>query len=209
VGPAFLKNETTVAALLTWATLSLALASPWFWLVRGPAELEFSSPTPHPGAAGLRSEDRHAMVRAHHPTSKDDPMMKQSTFAAAFALSLLVAGAAQAQPVMRDGVLADATGRTLYTFDKDAPGKSNCTGGCLAAWPAFTAKPEAQAKGEFGLIDGTRQWTVNGKPLYYYVGDAKPGDRTGDGQGGVWHAVTAKPVAAAQPNPKVGANPVY
>lgn len=124
--------------------------------------------------------------------------MKQSTFAAAFALSLLVAGAAQAQPVMRDGVLADAAGRTLYTFDKDAPGKSNCSGGCLAAWPAFIAKPEAAPKGEFGLIADTRQWTINGKPLYYYVGDTKPGDRTGDGQGGVWHVVGSKPVARAQ-----------
>jgi predicted lipoprotein with Yx(FWY)xxD motif len=124
--------------------------------------------------------------------------MKQSTFAVAFALSLFLAGAAQAQPVMRDGVLADAAGRTLYIFDKDAPGKSNCGGGCLAAWPAFIAKPEAVAKGEFGLIAETRQWTVNGKPLYYYVGDTKPGDRTGDGQGGVWHVVTGKPVARAQ-----------
>jgi predicted lipoprotein with Yx(FWY)xxD motif len=133
--------------------------------------------------------------------------MKQSFFAAAFAFSLLAAaGATQAQPVMRDGVLADPAGRTLYTFDKDAPGKSNCAGGCLAAWPAFTAKPEAVAKGEFGLIADTRQWTVNGKPLYYYVGDAKPGDRTGDGQGGVWHVVTSTPVAAraAPPAAKVG-----
>lgn len=137
--------------------------------------------------------------------------MKHSTFAAACALSLLVAGAAQAQPVMRDGVLADAAGRTLYTFDKDTAGKSNCAGGCLSAWPAFIAKPDAVAKGEFGLVADTRQWTVNGKPLYYYVGDTKPGDRTGDGQGGVWHVVGAKPVAAkAQPTAKVGGpNPDY
>ena len=137
--------------------------------------------------------------------------MKQSTFAAAFALSLLLAGAAQAQPVMRDGVLVDAAGRTLYTFDKDAPGKSNCTGGCLAAWPGFIAKPEAAPAGEFGLVAETRQWTMNGKPLYYYVGDAKPGDRTGDGQGGVWHMVTAKRAAAkVQPTAKAGGpNPDY
>lgn len=136
--------------------------------------------------------------------------MKHSTFAAAFALSLFAAAAAQAQPAMRDGVLADPTGRTLYTFDKDAPGKSNCTGGCLAAWPAFVAKADAQASGEFGLVAETRQWTVNGKPLYYYVGDAKPGDRTGDGQGGVWHAVTSRPVAKAQSTMKPGGpNPDY
>ncbi|MFN4360350.1 MAG: hypothetical protein ACK4F4_06450 [Hylemonella sp.] len=131
--------------------------------------------------------------------------MKKSTLLAACALSLFAAAAVQAQPVMRDGVLADAAGRTVYTFDKDQPNKSNCSGGCLAAWPAFTAKPEAVAQGEFGLISGTRQWTVNGKPLYYFAGDAKPGDRNGDGQGGVWHVVTPKPgaKAAASAYPKI------
>jgi predicted lipoprotein with Yx(FWY)xxD motif len=123
--------------------------------------------------------------------------MKNSTLLAAFALSMLVAGAVQAQPVMRDGVLADAAGRTVYIFDKDTVGKSNCTDACLVKWPAFVAKPGAAAKGEFGLIDanGARQWTVNGKPLYYFVGDAKAGDRNGNGMGGVWHVVSEKPVA--------------
>jgi predicted lipoprotein with Yx(FWY)xxD motif len=127
--------------------------------------------------------------------------MKKSTLVAACALSLFAAAAVQAQPVMRDGVLADAAGRTVYTFDKDEPNKSNCAGGCLAAWPAFTAKPEATAKGEFGLISSTRQWTVNGKPLYYFAGDAKPGDRNGDGQGGVWHVISATPGAKAAAKP--------
>ncbi|MFY8042928.1 MAG: hypothetical protein ACOVOD_08365, partial [Rhodoferax sp.] len=49
------------------------------------------------------------------------------------ALLALMATAAQAQPVVRDGVLADAAGRTVYIFDKDTPGKSNCSGGCLTA----------------------------------------------------------------------------
>lgn len=126
--------------------------------------------------------------------------MNTRTLLAACALSLLAA-AVQAQPVVRDGVLTDAAGRTLYTFDKDEPNKSNCSGGCLAAWPAFTAKPEAAAKGEFGLISGTRQWTVNGKPLYYFAGDAQPGDRNGNGSGGVWHVISSKPVAASSFNP--------
>lgn len=126
--------------------------------------------------------------------------MNKTALVAACALSLFAA-AVQAQPVMRDGVLADAAGRTLYIFDKDAPNKSNCSGGCLVAWPAFTAKPEAVAKGEFGLIAGTRQWTVNGKPLYYFAGDTKPGDRNGNGQGGVWHVVSDKPVATSAYTP--------
>ena len=127
--------------------------------------------------------------------------MKNTSLFAASVLSIFIAGAVQAQPVMRDGALADATGRTVYTFDKDQTGKSNCSGGCLVQWPAFIAKPDAVAKGEFGLIDanGARQWTVNGKPLYYFAGDAKAGDRNGDGKGGVWHVVPVKPVAQAAP----------
>lgn len=115
------------------------------------------------------------------------------------ALAAMLAGAAHAQPVVRDGVLADAAGRTVYTFDKDEMGKSNCTGGCLTLWPAFVAKPEAAAKGDFGVIEanGVRQWTVKGKPLYHYAADAKPGDRNGDGKGGVWHVVTDKATTAA------------
>jgi predicted lipoprotein with Yx(FWY)xxD motif len=30
-----------------------------------------------------------------------------------------------------------------------------------------------------GLGDGTRQTTYNGLPLYYYIGDFKPGDING------------------------------
>lgn len=34
------------------------------------------------------------------------------------------------------------------------------------------------------------QWADDGKPLYTYVDDKKPGDVTGDGKNEVWHAVT-------------------
>ena len=117
-------------------------------------------------------------------------MMNKQTLLAAALLALIHVGV-QAQPVVKDGVLADAAGRTVYIFDKDAPNKSNCSGGCLVAWPAFVAKAGATAQGDFGLIDanGAKQWTVGGKPLYYFAGDAKPGDRNGDGSGGVWHVV--------------------
>jgi predicted lipoprotein with Yx(FWY)xxD motif len=112
------------------------------------------------------------------------------------ALLALCAATVHAQPVVRDGVLADAAGRTIYIFDKDTSGKSNCSGGCLTAWPAFVAKEGAAPVGDFTLIEsnGAKQWAVKGKPLYYFVGDAKPGDRNGEGSGGVWHTVggTAK-----------------
>src|ERR1700760_523358 len=37
------------------------------------------------------------------------------------------------------GMLVDAKGMTLYTYDKDTEaGKSSCVAQCLAAWPAAT-----------------------------------------------------------------------
>ena len=134
-------------------------------------------------------------------------MNNKQTLLAATLLALFSVGA-QAQPVVKDGVLADAAGRTAYIFDKDTPNKSNCSGGCLVAWPAFVAKAGATAQGDFGLMDanGAKQWTVGGKPLYYFAGDAKPGDRNGDGSGGVWHVV---PPAAVKQSATRSEAPAY
>lgn len=116
--------------------------------------------------------------------------MNTKTLLATAVLALLAAGV-QAQPVMKDGALTDAAGRTLYIFDKDEANKSNCTGPCLANWPVYVAPTGATTQGDYGVIDsaGTRQWTVKSKPLYYFVGDTKAGDRAGDGRAGVWHIV--------------------
>lgn len=111
--------------------------------------------------------------------------------AASVTLFALLAAGVQAQPVMKDGALTDTAGRTVYIFDKDEANKSNCAGACLANWPVYSAPAGASAKGDYGVIDnaGTRQWTVKGKPLYYFIGDTKAGDRNGDGKAGVWHLV--------------------
>ena len=37
--------------------------------------------------------------------------------------------------------------------------------------------------------DGTMQLAFDGKPTYLFEGDAKKGDITGDGVGGVWHII--------------------
>jgi predicted lipoprotein with Yx(FWY)xxD motif len=37
--------------------------------------------------------------------------------------------------------------------------------------------------------DGTMQWADEGKPLYLFAQDKKPGDVKGDGKNGVWHVV--------------------
>ena len=89
-------------------------------------------------------------------------------------------------------LLADSKGMTLYIFDKDVPGKSNCKGKCAIAWPPIMAGASAEATGKLSIItrgDGSKQWAYDKMPLYGWVKDKKSGDVTGDGRGGVWHVV--------------------
>ena len=108
--------------------------------------------------------------------------------------SAMLTPAAHAQSVSeKDGRLADASGRTLYTFDKDSATASNCVGDCTAMWPPFMAAAGAGAKGDFALLmrEEGAQWSYKGRPLYRYAGDSKPGEANGEGKGGVWHSVRA------------------
>eukprot|EP01034_Spumella_vulgaris_P019660 gene19660-25151_t len=93
-----------------------------------------------------------------------------------------------------DGALVgSANAMTLYTFDKDGGGKSMCNGPCATNWPPLMASADAAASGDWSIItrdDGSKQWAYKGKPLYFWVKDAKPGDRTGDGFNKVWHTAT-------------------
>lgn len=123
---------------------------------------------------------------------------------AALLLSFLAACASHAQVAAeKDGRLTDAAdGRTLYTFDKDGPNASACTGNCATLWPPFIAAEGASPEGDFGLVernDGTRQWSYKGKPLYRFSGDTRPGEAKGEGMGGVWHSVSM----GARPKPAV------
>lgn len=90
--------------------------------------------------------------------------------------------------------LVDAKGMTLYTFDRDSAGKSACNGNCAGNWPPLMAQADAKAMGKWSVVtrdDGSKQWAYDGKPLYAWVKDTKPGDVTGDGVNNVWHI--AKP----------------
>jgi len=90
----------------------------------------------------------------------------------------------------RGAVLADAaTGKTLYTYAKDAADKSACVDQCAKNWPPFGAAADAKAQGDWTIIaraDGSKQWVYKGKPLYFWVKDKKQGDTTGHGVGKVW-----------------------
>ncbi|MBX2836349.1 MAG: hypothetical protein KTR35_05810 [Gammaproteobacteria bacterium] len=89
-------------------------------------------------------------------------------------------------------ILTDDQGMTLYTFDRDPAEQSACNGTCAAKWPPYLRGSEDRTADGLSLIkrdDGTEQWAINGKALYRWAADTKPGDRTGDNVGGVWHVV--------------------
>jgi len=96
-------------------------------------------------------------------------------------------------------VLTGTNGMTLYVFDRDEPGVSNCTGRCAEIWPPLLLEegdpvaPDGLA-GTLSVIirpEGSRQVAYNDRPLYFYIGDSQPGDTTGEGVGGVWHVARA------------------
>ncbi|MEB0009360.1 hypothetical protein QN375_13610 [Pseudomonas sp. MH9.2] len=97
-----------------------------------------------------------------------------------------------ADPAMvKNGMMVDQKGMTLYTFDKDANGKSMCNGSCAENWPPLMAPADGKAAGEWTTIkrdDGTMQWAYDGKPLYTFKMDKKAGDMMGDGKMDMWHA---------------------
>ena len=94
-------------------------------------------------------------------------------------------------------ILVDGDGRTLYAFTKDKGDQSVCSGDCATSWPALTGPATAGTGVQASLLstsmqaNGKSQVTYGGKPLYYFAGDAKPGDTNGQDVGNVWFALTA------------------
>jgi predicted lipoprotein with Yx(FWY)xxD motif len=94
--------------------------------------------------------------------------------------------------------LADPSGKALYTYGADTSGVSNCTGSCLATWPAYqdtgsTANLPAGVSTFKRSDNGQTQYTYNGKPLYTFTSDGS-GTVTGNG---VDNFSVAKPAAAS------------
>ena len=113
------------------------------------------------------------------------------------ALLAACASMAQSGPAnVADGVLVGPNGMTLYTFDRDAMGKSACNGPCAANWPPLMAQAGAAASGDWSIVtrdDGSKQWAYNGKPLYLWIQDKAPGDMTGEGKAdNTWHVAHAE-----------------
>jgi predicted lipoprotein with Yx(FWY)xxD motif len=93
-------------------------------------------------------------------------------------------------------ILVDAEGRTLYAFTRDNGDRSACSGECASNWPALTGTATAGTGVQAALLstatqaNGDSQVTYGGRPLYYFAGDANPGDTNGQGVGNVWFVLT-------------------
>jgi predicted lipoprotein with Yx(FWY)xxD motif len=85
-------------------------------------------------------------------------------------------------------ILTLSSGFTLYRLTADSKNKSTCTGACAKIWPpvllaAGQKTPVGHGVSGLGMIaraGGTHQVTLDGIPLYRYVGDQKPGQVTGN-----------------------------
>jgi predicted lipoprotein with Yx(FWY)xxD motif len=97
--------------------------------------------------------------------------------------------------------LIDTRGFALYLFTRDLTARSTCGGACAAAWPPYVV-PKRRTVAARGLRasllgvarrdDGRLQVTYAGHPLYYYVGDKRPGQvlcQAVTEFGGTWYVV--------------------
>jgi predicted lipoprotein with Yx(FWY)xxD motif len=105
-------------------------------------------------------------------------------------------------------ILTGPDGKTLYYFDRDTLGVSNCTGACASTWAALApaSMPPTGPAGlpgtltAFARSDSGQQVAYNGHPLYRYSGDVAATDTKGDGVGGIWHvAMTSTPLPTPTP----------
>jgi predicted lipoprotein with Yx(FWY)xxD motif len=94
--------------------------------------------------------------------------------------------------------------RAIYTLTGDSKKHPECTAKnhCFTFWPPVTVAAgkhptkAASIKGKLSLWkrNGFSQVVLSGHPLYYYAGDSKGADATGEGIftfGGTWHVVKA------------------
>ena len=78
---------------------------------------------------------------------------------------------------------ATSKGITLFTYDRDPPGRSICAGDCAKQWLPAIAPLKPVLFGDWSVItreDGAKQWAYKGHPLYTSVKDVDPGSWYGN-----------------------------
>lgn len=161
--------------------------------------------TPEPAAAPVATEPPPTSTVEPRPSAQPEP-----TEASAAPTAEATAALSVAQNDALGAHLVAADGRTLYLFLKDAQGPSTCYDACAQNWPPLLAEGnpvggEGVDNAKLGVAqrtDGANQVTYNGWPLYFFAGDAQPGDVNGQGVIDQWFVVSPagdKVEAAAAP----------
>jgi predicted lipoprotein with Yx(FWY)xxD motif len=102
-------------------------------------------------------------------------------------------------PTAYGTALVDRRGFALYRFTRDTKSVSTCYRGCATSWPPYLVPSKlaggltnTRLAGTIRRTDGRLQVTYAGHPLYYYVGDRRPGQVLCQGVtefGGGWYVV--------------------
>jgi predicted lipoprotein with Yx(FWY)xxD motif len=170
---------------IVWVIVILVvLGGGWYW---------YSNMSSSAGVTPSTSAGTNGSANQGNLGGTDTGSVQQPSGSSAVAPTLNVATDAKLGTM-----LVSSDGMTLYTYTKDKAGVSNCTGTCAVNWPPYTVDSAAALNavaavgGKLASIaraDGSMQVTYNGMPLYFYKNDAKQGDTTGQGIGGVWYVV--------------------
>jgi predicted lipoprotein with Yx(FWY)xxD motif len=102
--------------------------------------------------------------------------------------------------VLKETIVVNAKGRTLYTLHNETSHHLLCKSACFPFWPPYKVSKTAKLtkatgiKGKLGRIHRKSfyQVTLNGLPLYRYSGDSAKGQANGNGIkafGGTWHVI--------------------
>jgi predicted lipoprotein with Yx(FWY)xxD motif len=128
----------------------------------------------------------------------------------------LSGGSSSSKPVVKTGhaigkkvLVTRSTGMTLYSLSAETHGRFICKDmTCMSLWHPLTVAKGTKPTGASHLAtvrrpDGRTQVTFNGKPLYTFVQDKKPGQAKGEGfkDVGTWHVASLSSTTAAPRSP--------
>jgi len=109
--------------------------------------------------------------------------------------------------VLGKNVLVTPKGMTLYSLSAETKGRFICTDKtCLSLWKPLTIARGAKPTGASHLStirrpDGRTQVRYEGKPLYRFAEDTKPGQAKGEGfkDVGTWHVAGDRAIPNSAP----------
>ena len=131
------------------------------------------------GAALGSSVTTAVLLLAAQSAAWAAPLKVTPTTPAGITLVEVVRDEGGGQPVLLWYRPGDEAGRTLFEFDQDRPGISNCRDACAQEFRPLTASSGAKAFGDWSIVrrpDGGRQWTYQSHPLYVWTKEKVPGE---------------------------------